>query len=91
MGGMHGWGLVGGAHLMERQPHSCAFLGEPRVPRAPPLGCPLPKATHVTVLTLDFSSKLARSFRRCSACARLLPTSVKVAIFWASASKEDLT
>lgn len=41
--------------------------------------------------TRDLSSKLARSFSRCSTCARLLPTSVKDAIFWVTVSKVAVT
>lgn len=69
------WGLAGGGR------GGMVTLGH-GVPAVPP-----PTST----LTLDFSSKLARSFRRCCTCARLLPTSVKVVTFWASTSRADLT
>lgn len=80
---MWGWGLgVGGPGSFPPPVDiaiSCAFLSSSgdTVRSASP-ACPPPTSQS---LTLDFSSKLARSFRRCSTCARLLPTSVRVAIF----------
>lgn len=43
------------------------------------------------VLTWDFSSKLARSFKICSTCERLFPTSVKADSLSDTTSKAALT
>lgn len=78
-----------GFRQMAGKPNFCVFLSNFGSTASP--GYLPPTPVHELVLTLDFSSKLVRSFRRCSTCARLLPTSVKVNIFWANTSKVDLT
>lgn len=86
-----GQGSLGGEHVGSPWPGCGAprSVAQPR-PESPEPGH-LPPPPPSPVLTLDFSSKLARLLSRCSACARLLPTSVKVAIFWDTVSKVALT